>query len=139
VVGVDRQLTAKAPKTAAGIRTIPVPAAILADIKNHLSNFAQIGPEGLLFYSPAGHQVIDSQWRKAFIAACAENGISGVRFHDLRHIGLTYMAGVGATVKELQAVAGHTTATMAMRYQEVAGQHMAQVTSELSDMITSGS
>ena len=139
VIYVDRQQTAKAPKTAAGIRSVPIPNAILADVKNHLSDFTQIGPEGLLFYSPAGHQVIDSEWRKAFVVACAENGISGVRFHDLRHIGLTYMAGVGATVKELQAVAGHTTATMAMRYQEVAGQHMAQVTSELSDMITSSS
>jgi len=41
----------------------------------------------------------------------------------------------GATVRELQVIAGHTTATMAMRYQEVADDHLAGVYDRLSQQI----
>jgi len=37
--------------------------------------------------------------------------------HDLRAIGLSLVADEGATVKELQDRAGHTTPTMALHYQ----------------------
>ena len=43
-----------------------------------------------------------------------------LRFHDLRHTGLTWLAQNGATVGELQAWAGHTTPAVAMRYQHLA-------------------
>jgi site-specific recombinase XerD len=41
----------------------------------------------------------------------------------------------GATVRVLQVIAGHTTATMAVRYQEVARDHLADVFDRLCDTI----
>jgi len=41
----------------------------------------------------------------------------------------------GETVRELQVIAGHTTATMAMRYQEVADDHLTGVYDRLSNQI----
>jgi hypothetical protein len=38
----------------------------------------------------------------------------------------------------LQAVAGHTTPGMALRYQEIAEDHMAQVVKDLDALITEG-
>lgn len=42
----------------------------------------------------------------------------------------------GATIKELQRLAGHTTPAMAMRYQEVAASHMDEVVDRLGDIMS---
>lgn len=97
---------------------------------------AQIGPEGLLFYEPEhGRNVPDNRWRRAWLKACDDVGVEDFHFHDLRKTGLTYLALDGATVRELQVIAGHTTATMAMRYQEVADDHLTGVFDRLSNQI----
>lgn len=83
-----------------------------------------------------GGHVTDTEWRAAWLRACAEAGIEGFRFHDLRHVGLTYTALAGATIRELQVAAGHTTPIMALRYQEVAASHMDDVVKTLDAMIT---
>jgi integrase len=44
-------------------------------------------------------------------------GITGLHFHDLRGSGATWAATTGATVRELMGRLGHTTPTMALRYQ----------------------
>lgn len=132
-------LVVGAPKTAAGRRVVAVPAPVLTDLRSHVRDHAQLGPDGLLFWDAAsGQQVSYPRWRAAFTKACAAAGVEGVRFHDLRHVGLTYAATAGATTRELQAMAGHTTAAMAMRYQAVAADHMAEVVAGLGALITSG-
>jgi hypothetical protein len=42
-----------APKTAAGLRPVPVPS-VIGDIEHHFANFAQPGPDGLLFPTAGG-------------------------------------------------------------------------------------
>jgi hypothetical protein len=44
-------------------------------------------------------------------------GRPSLRFHDLRHTGLTWLAEDGATVRELMDAAGHSDVETAMRYQ----------------------
>jgi integrase len=44
-------------------------------------------------------------------------GLDHLHFHDLRHSALTLAAATGATVAELQALAGHASPQAAMRYQ----------------------
>ena len=39
-------------------------------------------------------------------------------------------------MRELQAIAGHTTAAMALRYQEIAADHMAEVVKGLDAIIS---
>jgi integrase len=137
VVRVGGELIAGELKTKASRRTAPMPESVAEQLREHLNKWAQIGDEGLLIYDPkTGKQVDDNTWRRAWISACKKAGIAGYRFHDLRHTGLTYMAVAGATIKELQAVAGHTTPAMAMRYQEVASSHLAQVVQNLDALIS---
>ena len=124
------------PKTEAGLRTIRIPASMLESVQAHLREHAQLGPEGLLFWRDDGGHVTDTEWRTAWLRACAAVGVEGIRFHDLRHVGLTYTALAGATIRELQAVAGHTTPAMALRYQEVAAAHMDEVVKALDAMIS---
>lgn len=125
-----------APKTEAAKRTVHIPASLLDDVRAHLRDHAQLGGNGLLFWNQEGGNVDDRIWRKAWLRACTTAGRNDVRFHDLRHVGLTYTAIAGATLRELQAVAGHTTPAMALRYQEIAADHMAEVVKGLDEIIT---
>jgi hypothetical protein len=43
--------------------------------------------------------------------------MSGLHFHDLRHVGGTLAAGTGASLKELMARLGHSSTRAAMIYQ----------------------
>lgn len=125
------------PKTDAARRTVHIPASLLDDVRSHLRDHTQLGPNGLLFWGQDGSNVDDRLWRKVWLRACRDAGAEGVRFHDLRHVGLTYTAVAGATLRELQSIAGHTTPAMAMRYQEIAADHLAEVVRGL-DAIISG-
>jgi len=49
----------------------------------------------------------------------AELGMSGFRFHDLRHTAATLAAASGASLKALMARIGHASAAAALRYQHV--------------------
>ncbi|WP_377107777.1 tyrosine-type recombinase/integrase [Propionicimonas sp. T2.31MG-18] len=124
------------PKTEAGVRAVRIPASMIERVRVHLRDHAQLGPNGLLFWRDDGGHVTDTEWRSAWLRACAAEGIQDVRFHDLRHVGLTYTALAGATIRELQVVAGHTTPTMALRYQEVAADHMDKVVRGLDALIS---
>lgn len=135
VVRVGGTLTAGAPKTDAAIRRVGVPAPLLPDVKRHLLDHAQLGAEGLLFWSDDGGHVSDNRWRRAWVKACEAAGVEGYTFHDLRHTGLTFAAHAGATVRELQSMGGHSTPTMALHYQGVAAGHMAEVVDRLGALM----
>lgn len=57
--------------------------------------------------------------RDAYVKARRAAGREDLRFHDLRSTALTMLAQQGATVRELMAAAGHSTAIMAMHYQRL--------------------
>ena len=48
--------------------------------------------------------------------AVQQAGIENFRFHDLRHTALSYAAQNGASLLELQELAGHKTPAMVLRY-----------------------
>ncbi len=136
VVRVGGKLEASTPKTHAGVRDVGIPAPLVEPLRKHLAEHAQPGANGLLIWSEAtGAQVHDASLRRAWNRATKDAGVSGFRFHDLRHTGLTYAGMAGATVRELQHIAGHTTPAMAMRYQEIASQHLASVYDRLGALI----
>ena len=51
----DGRVTFSPPKSAAGRRTVAVPADLMALIEDHLSDHVAADPDALLFTSPAGH------------------------------------------------------------------------------------
>ncbi len=52
----------------------------------------------------------------AFEAALKRAGITGFRFHDLRHTAASHLVMRGASLKDVQEVLGHTTLAMTTRY-----------------------
>ena len=96
------------PKSRAGVRDVTVPPHLLPDLAAHLAEHAGPGRDGLLFTGPGGGQLSQSatwrEWDQARTAA----GLPGLRFHDLRHTGATWLAREGATLKERMHRLGHS-------------------------------
>ena len=93
------------------------PPQLVPVMEDHLERFAGPSPDALVFTSPEGHPLRRTKFRNHWIKACEKAGIVDVHFHDLRGSGATWAATTGATVRELMARLGHTTAVMALRYQ----------------------
>ncbi len=111
-----RQVLAE-PKTSAGRRIVPLPGAVAVELEHHLGGWAGSGPDGWLFHGVKGGPLRRHVFNAEFRAARASVGLDHLRFHDLRHSALTLAAATGATVAELQALAGHSSPQAAMRYQ----------------------
>ncbi|MGH3701399.1 MAG: tyrosine-type recombinase/integrase [Pseudonocardiaceae bacterium] len=126
----------KGPKSAAGARTVALPAGILPELRHHLAVFAEPGQDGRLFIGPKGatpkrgnfHRV----WKKALTGA--EISIA-LHLHDLRHTGGTMAARTGATLKEIMARLGQSSARAAMIYQHATSERDKEIAEALNLMI----
>jgi integrase len=118
IAEVGGRLVEKRPKSAAGRRTVAIPMAIVPTLRAHLDVFAQKGQNGRVFVGPAGATPrrgnFNRTWQKAIKKAKMP---AGFRFHDLRHTGNTWVAGSGASLRELMARMGHSSARAALIYQ----------------------
>jgi len=146
-------------KTDASVRDMPVPASLVPVLRAHLDKWVGVFPDCLVVADPSGGTIRENTWDRAMKSACrrglaSEDAVKAaadakrrgrspnlpdcdvdVWFHDLRKTALTSMATAGATIRELQAMAGHTTADMAMRYQQVAQSHLDDVMEKVSAMV----
>lgn len=124
-IEVERQLveakgdpTFGPPKSAAGYRTVAIPAEVCEAIDEHIELFAQPGPDGLVFVTERGRPLRRSNFNPRFRDACRQAGIADeFTFHDLRHSSMTLAAASGASLKELMRRMGHASPRAALRYQ----------------------
>lgn len=140
----------KSPKSDAGTRDVPIPPHILGDVREHLLIHTAKGRDGLLFPGRDGAHLSSSAFYGRASTFTSEGrmlrrghgwfearrlaGRDDLRFHDLRHTGLTNAATVGATLAELMQMAGHSTASAALRYQHAAQDRMKDLAARLSAM-----
>ena len=123
------------PKSAAGRRQVLIPDAIVPDLRDHIAQYAQPEPDGLIFTSPGGKPLRQSTFRRRVWApALASVGLSGVHFHDLRHTGNTLSADAGANVRELMDRMGHSSTRAAMVYLHSTGDRQRKIADALSDL-----
>lgn len=113
---VDRQIvqTSKGigfgpPKTAAGVRTVPLADEIVAELGAHVTKY-DIEHGALLFERPEGGPVkrstIGAAWEKAVRTSGVERA-NGVHFHDLRHGYASTLIRAGLNAKMIQTYLGH--------------------------------
>jgi integrase len=119
VVEVGGKLIVGPPKTAAGKRTVAIPAAIVPELAWHLQRFAEAGRDGRVFVGPEGATPRRTNFNGIWRAAVTKSGVDvpGLRLHDLRHTGNTFAAATGASLRELMARMGHASSRAALIYQ----------------------
>lgn len=107
------------PKSAAGVRDIVIPASLVPALRAHLDAHIDAAPTSWLLHpeSTRGLPIHPNSLRAAWEKARAAAGIPWLKFHDLRHTGLTIFAQQGATLAELLHRGGHSDVDVALRYQ----------------------
>ncbi|UFQ15650.1 MULTISPECIES: tyrosine-type recombinase/integrase [Streptomyces] len=128
----------KAPKSAAGKRTVAIPAVIVADIRDHLKQFAEPGADGRVFLGVKGATPRRNHFNKLWRKACDDAGVNGLHFHDLRHTGNTLAASTGASTRELMSRMGHSTARAALIYQHASADRDRLIAEAVSGLVKKG-
>lgn len=105
------------PKSRAGYRTITIPTPYEHIITNHLEKHVHPEPDALLYRTRSGNYTSDGTMRSKLHETLAQLGLPKIRFHDLRHTGLTAYAQAGATHADLMYRAGHSSVETVMIYQ----------------------
>ena len=107
------------PKSKAGFRTISIPPNAQEIVRDHLEKRCANDPEALVFARPGGWggMYSDRTLRGYLDRACERTGLKRMRFHDLRHTGLTLYGQAGATLADLMHRAGHASVDTVLIYQ----------------------
>ncbi len=117
--GIGGAISEGPVKTLAGNRTVAIPPVALERIKQHLDEYG-IGTTDLVVWQPGSQGkawLRNKELHSRFDPVVKSLGLEGLRFHDLRHTGLTLAGEAGATLAELMARAGHSDVGAAMIYQ----------------------
>lgn len=118
-VTMDHASTVGEPKTSSSDRWEPIPGTLMPLVEEHLRERVDAADDAWLFpaVQDRGRPLHPSTLRSWYSRARAEAGREDLRFHDLRHTGLTWLAFEGATLRELMDAGGHSSADVAMLYQ----------------------
>jgi len=110
-IAMSGQSIIKEPKTRAGRRTVAVPPHIIEPLTHHMGRYVGVSLDD--YVVEGSNRSLSVAWDRAR----SEVGRKELRFHDLRHSGLTWSAATGASIAELMRRAGHASQTAALRYQ----------------------
>jgi integrase len=136
VAEVNGRLIPGPPKTEAGRRTVTLPAAAAVALAEHLTEYAEPGPDGLVFPAPEGGYLRRSNFnRRSWRPATQAAGVKGLRFHDLRHSAATLALAAGANTRELMERMGHTSPAVALRYQHVMAGRDQAIAAALDELV----
>jgi integrase len=93
-------------------RSVPLPRFLVDDLAVAL---AGKGFDDLVFASPDGVALRNNNFRRrCFDAAAADAGLDGLVPHELRHTAASLAIAAGASVKAVQRMLGHASATMTL-------------------------
>jgi integrase len=102
------------PKSAAGRRTVVLPASVMAELSAHID-----GRSGLVFTNGDGSPLRRSSFGAVWRRAVRNAGLQPLRFHSLRHTAATMATTNGATLAEVMSRIGHSSVAAAVRYQHL--------------------
>jgi integrase len=103
-------------------RMVAVPRFLRDRLATHLARHVADDPEALVFTSPNGAPLRNSNFRRqVWYQAVEETGLpEDLRIHDLRHTCASLLAAAGANPKAVQVHLGHSSITVTMdRYKHL--------------------
>lgn len=115
-VSVERQRhrdgTLGPTKTEASVRVVPIGQAVVDELARHLHDRTSVQTDPLFlteYGKPATYRAFHSAWNRA-----RERVGLTTNVHDVRHFTASALIAGGATVKQVQAVLGHSTASQTL-------------------------
>jgi len=133
---VNGAFSVGAPKSAAGRRTVALPAVVVEALAEHLARYTAKSPEAFVFLSSQGKHLRRSNFnRRVWQPATRAAGVEGLRVHDLRHTAGTLATAAGGSLREVMDRLGHSTTVAAVRYQHVMADRDAAIARELNRLI----
>ncbi|MCX8648618.1 site-specific integrase [Bifidobacterium sp. B4107] len=116
---MDNERLTDTPKTDNSIRDERIPPQLLPLLQQFLDEQVRSEKDAWLFpeREDPTKPIHPNSLRSWYSQARDQAGRPDLRFHDLRHTGLTWLAAEGATIRELMDAAGHADVNTAMRYQ----------------------
>ncbi|MGE5559388.1 MAG: tyrosine-type recombinase/integrase [Bacillota bacterium] len=110
------------PKTARGLRTVPVPGEVLGVLKKWKARQSaeklQLGKayrdQGYVFAWEDGHMLAPGSLSKYFRELMDAKGLREFHFHTLRHSFASMLIKKGESIKVIQELLGHSTITTAI-------------------------
>lgn len=116
----DGRLFDKAPKSAAGVRSVFFPTELLDAVTRHLALRRSWSRRARLRRSPQGGQLRRSNFRDDWVKARKATGVTAeLHFHDLRHTGNTPASTACAGTRELMTRMGHSSSRAALIHQHM--------------------
>jgi integrase len=136
LVEVNGTFSIGPPKSAAGRRTVTLPAAMVAALAEHLADYTAPSPDAFVFLSSQGHHLRRCNFnRRVWQPAIRAAGVEGLRVHDLRNTAGTLATAAGGSLREVMTRLGHSTTVAAVRYQHVMADRDTAIAQELSRLI----
>jgi integrase len=106
LIEVRGKLIEGRPKTTAGIRTVPLPRSVARRLCACISH---LDAQDHVFTGAEGSPIRAGSFRSRFWApALVRAELTGLRMHDLRHTAVSTWIAHGATAKQVQVWAGHS-------------------------------
>lgn len=112
---VRGQLIPGRPKTAAGVRSVPLPRTVAATLELAVRG---LDDDAFVFTGSDGAPIRAGSFRARFWKPATDRAdLVGLRMHDLRHTAVSLWIAHGASAKQVQVWAGHrSVATVFDRY-----------------------
>ncbi len=133
------------PKSAAGRRSIALPALAVDALRRHrvrqLERQLRLGPiwqpEGFVFTNETGGALHVNTLTRRYERLVIEAGVPRIRFHDLRHTSATLLLSKGIHPKIVQERLGHSSISMTLdRYSHVTRDMQKQAADAFDDLLT---
>jgi integrase len=125
------------PKTAAGTRTVALPAYLGPVLAAHLGKHVKDeSPDALVFGTASGKPLSGANWGKAWRRVRESQGLSGCHFHDMRHAAATAAAQSGATLADTMRRFGHSSPRAALIYQHATESRSRELADRLDALVT---
>jgi len=122
-VVVDGKAIDSVPKTAAGRRTVPLDASLVAPLRTHRTRQATErlgageaweGVTGHVFVDELGAPYYPDTFSERFEQLVHASGLPRIRLHDTRHTAASLMLAAGVPVKVVSEMLGHSSPTITL-------------------------
>jgi len=109
----------KGPKTAAGVRDVPLPAHLWTLINEWMATHHIAEPRGLIFRTATGGRIdngnVHYSWRALLKAASLDHDKEPFHFHALRHFAASWMIENRLPLTDVAALLGHSKFDMTLQ------------------------